>query len=79
MVYVLDNTNNTKYFVSNEMSIEEFAMNIISEMRLKTPNLWVNANFGSDNIHIKAQDIKFDMWIYNKNHPVYQNAKLRGQ
>jgi len=26
MLYVLDNGNNTKYFVSNEMSIEEFAM-----------------------------------------------------
>jgi len=75
MLYVLDNGNNTKYFVSNEMSIEEFAMGLIIEMRKNNPSQWVNANFGFDNIHIKAPDIKFDMWIYNSNHPVYQNAE----
>jgi len=33
MLYVLDNGNNAKYFVSNNMSLEEFAMGLILEMR----------------------------------------------
>jgi len=28
MLYVLDNGNNTKYFVSNDISLEEFAMGV---------------------------------------------------
>ena len=48
---------------------------LIIEMRKNNPSQWVNANFGFDNIHIKAPDIKFDMWVYNNNHPVYQNAE----
>jgi len=74
MLYILDNGNNTKYFISNNISLEEFAMEIILEMRKNNTNRCVNVNFGYDNIHIKAPEIKYDMWVYNSNHPVYQNA-----
>ena len=75
MLYVLDDGNNTKYFVSNDMSLEEFAMGLILEMRKNNSSQCIYANYGYDNIRIKAPDIKFDMWIYNSNHPVYQNAE----
>lgn len=75
MLYVLNTGESIRHFVEEE-SLEEFSFKIIKQIREINPQALLKVNYGYDNIRIEDTEIKNTIWIYNKEHPIFQNALI---
>jgi hypothetical protein len=74
MIYVVNNIKNQKYFINKESNIDKYALEIIGVIRDRESDQFVDISFGYCNVHITAVGTKFDVWLYNSKHPVFQQA-----
>jgi hypothetical protein len=74
MLYVLNNKTNKNNFVDENKTVDEFGMELISEIRKDNSEQMLSVSFGWNNVHIVAHGTDFDTWIYNDKHPVFQRA-----
>jgi hypothetical protein len=74
MLYVINNNLNEKHFVDTNKTLDEFAMEIITDIRKDNPCQAIQTSFGFHNVHIKIPGTLFDTWFYNSKHPIYKRA-----